>query len=83
LREGKILTRLWAIIRKELTQMQAIQMMVFILLPSIILSGFMFPRESMPRLLYNMGYLIPPTYFLNILYFQRPPLPEKAGMIGK
>jgi ABC-2 type transport system permease protein len=48
------------------TQMQAMQTMVLILLPSIILSGFMFPRESMPRLLYNMGYFIPLTYFLQI-----------------
>ena len=48
------------------TQMQAMQMIVLLLLPSIILSGFMFPRESMPRLLYNMGYFIPLTYFLQI-----------------
>ncbi len=48
------------------TQMQAMQMMVLLLLPSIILSGFMFPRESMPQLLYNMGYFIPLTYFLQI-----------------
>jgi len=48
------------------TQMQAMQTMVVILLPSIILSGFMFPRESMPRLLYNMGYFIPLTYFITI-----------------
>ena len=48
------------------TQMQAMQMMVLILLPSIILSGFMFPRENMPQLLYNMGYLIPLTYFIKI-----------------
>ena len=28
-------------------QMQAMMVMVFVLLPSILLSGFMFPRESM------------------------------------
>ena len=48
------------------SQMQAMQTMVLILLPSIILSGFMFPRENMPQLLYNMGYLIPLTYFIKI-----------------
>jgi len=48
------------------TQMQAMQVMVLILLPSIILSGFMFPRENMPQLLHNMGYFIPLTYFLQI-----------------
>ena len=48
------------------TQMQAMQTMMVILLPSIILSGFMFPRENMPQLLYNMGYFIPLTYFIQI-----------------
>ncbi|MGI5834889.1 MAG: ABC transporter permease [Chloroflexota bacterium] len=49
------------------TQTEALQMSVLVILPSILLSGFMFPRESMPAILDYMGYLIPLTYFLKIL----------------
>ena len=38
-------------------------MQLFILLPSFILSGFIFPRDSMPWLLHQLGYLLPLTYF--------------------
>lgn len=37
------------------TQMQAMQMSFFIFLPSILLSGFMFPRESMLDIFYFLG----------------------------
>lgn len=49
------------------TQMQAMQMSLFIFLPSVMLSGFMFPRESMPTLFYWIGNLLPLTYYLQIL----------------
>lgn len=49
------------------TQMQAFQMSFFIMLPSIILSGFMFPRDAMPKIVYYIGNLIPITYFLDIV----------------
>ncbi|MBI4499131.1 MAG: ABC transporter permease [Chloroflexi bacterium] len=49
------------------TQGQAIQTTLFLLLPSILLSGFVFPREAMPLPLHDLGYLIPLTYFLKIL----------------
>lgn len=49
------------------TQMQAMQMSFFIFLPSILLSGFMFPRESMPVLFNWLGKLLPLTYYLEIL----------------
>ena len=49
------------------TQLQAMQMTMFFLLPSILLSGFMFPREAMPKIIQFLGYLIPVTYFLEIL----------------
>ncbi len=49
------------------TQMQAMQMSFFILLPSIMLSGFVFPRDSMPLLFYYLGNLLPLTYYLEIL----------------
>jgi len=49
------------------TQLQAIQVAFMIMLPSILLSGFMFPRESMPTPIYLLTFLIPVTYFLEIL----------------
>jgi len=49
------------------TQLQAMMGMVFILLPSILLSGFIFPREAMPPLIAALGNFIPLTYFLEIL----------------
>jgi ABC-2 type transport system permease protein len=49
------------------TQSQAMQMTMVTVLPAIILSGFMFPREAMPPILYYLGYLVPTTYFLTIL----------------
>ncbi|MCX7923972.1 MAG: ABC transporter permease [Clostridia bacterium] len=48
-------------------QMQAMMVMVLVLLPSILLSGFIFPRESMPLAINLIGYLIPLTYFLDIV----------------
>jgi ABC-2 type transport system permease protein len=49
------------------TQMQAMQMAFFVFLPSILLSGFMFPRDAMPRLIYYMSNVIPLTYYLEII----------------
>jgi ABC-2 type transport system permease protein len=49
------------------TQTQAMQLAVFVMLPSVLLSGFMFPRESMPWIIQQLGLLIPLTYFLQIL----------------
>lgn len=48
-------------------QAQAMQMALLFLLPSVILSGFMFPREAMPLPIYTAGYVLPVTYFINIL----------------
>jgi ABC-2 type transport system permease protein len=39
------------------TQLQAMQMTFILILPSILLSGFIFPRETMPKLLQIMGGL--------------------------
>ncbi|WP_159310371.1 ABC transporter permease, partial [Klebsiella pneumoniae] len=41
------------------TQLQAMQMTVFILLPSILLSGFMFPYEGMPTAAQWLSELLP------------------------
>jgi len=49
------------------TQLQAMQMTFVLILPSILLSGFIFPRETMPRLLQVVGGLVPLTYFLEIV----------------
>ncbi len=48
-------------------QLQAMMAMVIVLLPSILLSGFIFPREAMPLVINWIGYLIPLTYFLDII----------------
>ncbi|MGE5617705.1 MAG: ABC transporter permease [Sphingomonadaceae bacterium] len=49
------------------TQSQALQMAMVMIVPSFVLSGFVFPREAMPAILYYLSYLIPLTYFLKIL----------------
>ncbi len=43
------------------------QMTFILILPSILLSGFIFPRETMPKLLQVVGGLLPLTYFLEIV----------------
>ena len=48
------------------TQFQATQMTVFILLPSILLSGFMFPFEGMPRVAQWLGEVLPNTHFIRL-----------------
>ena len=48
------------------TQMQAMYISSFIMMPAFILSGFMVPRDSMPTVAYYAGYLMPVTYFLEI-----------------
>jgi ABC-2 type transport system permease protein len=49
------------------TQAQAMQLGFLVLLPNILLSGFMFPREAMPLLAQWIGAALPLTYFLEIL----------------
>ncbi|MFN0198872.1 MAG: ABC transporter permease [Planctomycetaceae bacterium] len=49
------------------TQVQAIQLAFIIMLPSVLLSGFMFPRSQMPLPIYAVTFGIPVTYFLEIL----------------
>ncbi|MCI1821431.1 MAG: ABC transporter permease [Megasphaera sp.] len=49
------------------TQMQAMQMSFFVLLPSVLLSGFMFPREAMPTLFYYLGDILPATFYMEIM----------------
>lgn len=49
------------------TQMQAMQMSFFFLLPNILLSGFMFPFEGMPRPMQYLAQALPLTHFLRIV----------------
>ena len=49
------------------SQLQAMQMTVFFLLPSILLSGFMFPFRGMPRWAQYAGEALPNTHFLRIV----------------
>ena len=48
-------------------QGEAMQMSMMVMLPAFLLSGFVFPRESMPLPIYLLGFLIPATYYLEIL----------------
>jgi ABC-2 type transport system permease protein len=49
------------------TQLQAMQMSFFYMLPSILLSGFMFPFKGMPDWAQAIGTAIPVTHFLRIV----------------
>lgn len=49
------------------TQLQAMQLAFVITLPSVLLSGFMFPRAEMPPPIYVATFAIPVTYYIEIL----------------
>lgn len=48
-------------------QLQAMQMTFFFFLPSMLLSGFMFPFRGMPRWAQHLGEVLPLTHFLRIV----------------
>lgn len=48
-------------------QMQAMQFSFFLFLPSVMLSGFMFPFRGMPGWAQAIGHAIPATYFIRIV----------------
>lgn len=48
------------------TQAQAMQLAFLTILPSIFFSGYIFPRETMPRFFYILSYFVPATYFIDI-----------------
>lgn len=58
-------------------QAQAIQASFFFLLPNVLLSGFMFPREAMPFAAKQLGLLLPLTYYLQ---FMRGVILKGAGL---
>jgi ABC-2 type transport system permease protein len=48
-------------------QMQALQMSMLFILPSVFFSGFIFPRETMPAIFYAIGAVLPATYFIELM----------------
>lgn len=49
------------------TQVQAMQLSFFFIMPNILLSGFMFPRAAMPEPAQWVGAALPLTYFLTVM----------------
>jgi ABC-2 type transport system permease protein len=49
------------------SQVQAMQLGFFFLLPNILMSGFMFPREAMPVAAQWIGLALPLTYYLDVV----------------
>jgi ABC-2 type transport system permease protein len=49
------------------TQTQAFQMSLFVLLPSILLSGFVFPFDGMPRVVQYLAQALPLTHFVELI----------------
>jgi len=47
--------------------MQAFQIAMVLILPSVFFSGFIFPRETMPWIFYAVGSLLPATYFIALM----------------
>ena len=46
--------------------MQALQLSIFLILPSVLLSGFVFPIEAMPIGFRYLGECIPITYYIRL-----------------
>ncbi|MGA9421445.1 MAG: ABC transporter permease [Rhodanobacteraceae bacterium] len=49
------------------SQFQAMQMTFFVFLPSILLSGFMFPFAGMPKIMQWISEILPLTHFLRLI----------------
>ena len=52
---------------KARSQFQAMQMTFFVFLPSILLSGFMFPFSGMPKAVQWLAEVLPLTHFLRLI----------------
>ncbi|MBS0573027.1 MAG: ABC transporter permease [Proteobacteria bacterium] len=67
------------------TQMQAMQLTFFYFLPSILLSGFMFPFRGMPVWAQHLGEVLPLTHFLRLIravMLKGADLPTVAGHLA-
>lgn len=51
---------------KAASQAEAMQLSMGIMLPSIFLSGYVFPRDTMPAFFYGLSHFVPATYIMNI-----------------
>jgi ABC-2 type transport system permease protein len=49
------------------SQLQAMQLSMFMIMPNILLSGYMFPREAMPKVIHGLSTVLPLTYFIEVL----------------
>lgn len=49
------------------SQLQAMQLSMFMIMPNILLSGYMFPREAMPSVINGLSTILPLTYFIKVL----------------
>lgn len=49
------------------SQLQAMQLSMFMIMPNILLSGYMFPREAMPKIIQVISNVFPLTYFIKVL----------------
>lgn len=49
------------------SQVQAVQLTLGLIIPSLLLSGFVFPLEPMPMLVKWVSYTLPLTYYLEII----------------
>jgi len=54
------------ILSKANSQAEAMQLAFLTILPSIFFSGYIFPRETMPKFFYVLSYFVPATYFIDI-----------------
>ncbi|WP_319546311.1 ABC transporter permease [Ruegeria conchae] len=48
-------------------QLQSMQMIIFVLLPSILMSGFMFPFDGMPKPVQVIAQVLPATHFMDMI----------------
>ncbi|MDD4779446.1 MAG: ABC transporter permease [Tissierellia bacterium] len=49
------------------SQLQAMQLSMFMIMPNILLSGYMFPIEAMPDIINKISTVLPLTYFIKVL----------------
>ncbi|MDY0167894.1 MAG: ABC transporter permease [Thermoguttaceae bacterium] len=66
------------------TQVAALMLAFIVMMPSVLLSGFMFPRSEMPAPIYLVTFAIPVTYFIEILrgiVLRGADLPDLVGPV--
>lgn len=49
------------------SQLEAMQLSMFMIMPNMLLSGYMFPRNAMPKFVQALGSVLPLTHFINVL----------------